>query len=37
MIYDDVIMRIIIELPEDQVNALAELCKSEGISRAEAI
>ena len=30
-------MRTIIELPEDQVNALAELCKAERISRAEAV
>lgn len=30
-------MRTIIELPEDQVEALASLCRSEGISRAEAI
>ncbi len=37
LIYDDVIMRTIIDLPDEQVNALAELCKLEGISRAEAI
>jgi len=37
MIYDDVIMRTIIDLPEDQVSALAELCRIEGISRAEAV
>lgn len=30
-------MRTIIELPEDQLEALASLCRSEGISRAEAI
>nr|WP_306469842.1 ribbon-helix-helix protein, CopG family [Oscillatoria laete-virens] len=30
-------MRTIIELPDDQVSALADLCKSEKISRAEAI
>jgi hypothetical protein len=30
-------MRTIIELPEDQLDALADLCRSEGISRAEAI
>lgn len=30
-------MRTIIELPADQVEALADLCRSEGISRAEAI
>ena len=35
--YDAVIMRTIIDLPEDQVNALAELCKLECISRAEAV
>lgn len=37
LIYDVVIMRTIIELPDDQVAALADLCKSEKISRAEAI
>lgn len=37
MIYDDVIMRTIIELPDEQVQALAELCDAEKISRAEAI
>jgi hypothetical protein len=30
-------MRTIIELPDDQLEALADLCRSEGISRAEAI
>ena len=35
--YDDVIMRTIIELPPDQLDALSDLCRSEGISRAEAI
>ena len=30
-------MRTIIELPDDQIEALASLCRSEGISRAEAI
>jgi hypothetical protein len=30
-------MRTIIDLPEDQLEALASLCRSEGISRAEAI
>jgi metal-responsive CopG/Arc/MetJ family transcriptional regulator len=34
--YDDV-MRTIIELPEDQIRDLAELCRRERISRAEAI
>lgn len=37
MIYDDVIMRTIVDLPDDQVTALAELCQVEGISRAEAV
>ncbi len=37
MIYDIVIMRTIVELPDDQVRALSELCKAENISRAEAI
>jgi hypothetical protein len=30
-------MRTIIDLPEDQVKALAHMCAREGISRAEAI
>jgi hypothetical protein len=30
-------MRTIIELPDDQLEALADLCRREGISRAEAI
>lgn len=30
-------MRTIVDLPEEQIKALAELCKREGISRAEAI
>jgi hypothetical protein len=34
--YDDA-MRTIIDLPEEQVQALAELCARENISRAEAI
>lgn len=34
--YDD-IMRTIIELPEDQIQALDGLCRRAGISRAEAI
>lgn len=37
MIYDDVIMRTIVDLPEEQVQALAELCDREQISRAEAV
>ena len=34
--YDDA-MRTIVSLPEDQLRALAELCRREGISRAQAI
>jgi ribbon-helix-helix CopG family protein len=34
--YDDV-MRTIIELPEDQLEALDALCRRDSISRAEAI
>jgi metal-responsive CopG/Arc/MetJ family transcriptional regulator len=37
MIYDIVIMRTIIDLPDDQVSGLAEICKIHGISRAEAV
>jgi metal-responsive CopG/Arc/MetJ family transcriptional regulator len=37
MIYDNVIMRTIIDLPEDQVRELESLCKAERISRAEAV
>jgi len=37
MISPDVIMRTIIDLPDHQVTALAELCEREHISRAEAI
>lgn len=37
MIYDAVIMRTIVDLPEDQVRALGKLCQAEGISRAEAV
>ena len=37
MIYDIVIMRTIVDLPENQVVALAELCEREKISRAEAV
>ncbi len=37
MIYDDVIMRTIIDLPEQQGAALSEFCESAGISRAEAV
>ena len=31
------IMRTIIDLPKDQIDSLAEVCRREGISRAEAI
>ena len=37
MLYDNIIVRIIIDLHPEQVTALAELCKSEKISRAEAV
>lgn len=37
MIYDNVIMRTIVDLPDDQVSGLAEICKMDGISRAEAV
>ena len=37
MIYDDVIMRTIIELPDEQAQALSVLCRDENISRAEAV
>ena len=37
MIYDNVIMRTIVELPDEQIKALTALCEAEGISRAEAI
>jgi len=37
MMYDDVIMRTIIDLPEEQVKALAAWCDAEKISRAEAV
>lgn len=30
-------MRTIVDLPDDQVQALADLCEREGISRSEAI
>lgn len=35
--YDDVIMRTIIDLPHDQLEALDGICRREQISRAEAI
>lgn len=34
---DDVIMRTIVDLPDDQVKLLAALCAAQGISRAEAV
>lgn len=34
--YGDV-LRTIIELPEEQIEALAAICRAEGISRAEAV
>ncbi len=37
MMHDNVIMRTIIDLPEEQVAALAELCQAQQISRAEAV
>ena len=37
MIYDIVIMRTIIDIPDEQAAELSALCKSQGISRAEAI
>lgn len=35
--YDDVIMRTIVDLPEEQVRAIEVLCRRESISRAEAV
>lgn len=37
MIYDDVIMRTIVDLPDKQIAALGDFCAVEKISRAEAI
>jgi metal-responsive CopG/Arc/MetJ family transcriptional regulator len=37
MMYDNGIMRTIIDLPDEQVNALKALCESQSISRAEAV
>ena len=34
--YDDA-MRTIVDLPEEQLRSLAEVCRREGISRAEAV
>lgn len=36
-LYDDGIMRTIIDLPDEQVSALAQWCDEQKISRAEAI
>lgn len=36
-IYDDVIMRTIVDLTDEQVKSLAALCAAKGISRAEAV
>ncbi len=33
----DYVMRTIVEIPEEQLAELAEICRREGISRAEAI
>ena len=37
MMYDDDIMRTIIDLPDAQANALADWCKAEKVSKAEAV
>ncbi|MFM9060010.1 MAG: ribbon-helix-helix protein, CopG family [Planctomycetaceae bacterium] len=37
MMYDNVIMRTIVDLTDDQVKSLAALCAAKGISRAEAV
>lgn len=37
MMTDDVIMRTIIDIPDNQLAALGELCERENISRAEAV
>jgi len=37
VMHDIVIMRTIIDLPEEQVSGLELLCRREGISRAEAV
>lgn len=36
-IYDDVIMRTIVDLTDEQVKSLAAICAAQGISRAEAV
>lgn len=35
--YDNVIMRTIVDLTDEQVKSLAALCAAKGISRAEAV
>ena len=35
--YDDVVMRTIVDLPHNQIEALDALCRAENISRAEAV
>lgn len=37
VIFDNVIMRTIVDLTDDQVRSLAALCAAQGISRAEAV
>ena len=37
VIYDDVIMRTIVDLPLEQVAARSDFCKNLGISRAEGV
>jgi len=37
VMYDNVIMRTIVDLPDEQVRLLAALCAARGISRAEAV
>lgn len=37
MIYDNIVMRTIVDLPLDQVNALRKFCEALGISRAEEV
>ena len=35
--YDDIIMRTIVDLPDQQIEALDAWCRAENISRAEAV
>lgn len=37
MLTNDVIMRIIVDLPDDQVTAVDKICQQKKISRAEAV